>query len=177
MKEAQLHVHMLLQYCSDNWTVGCSESYIACIACACICKIVAMRILTLCLLYLYTVAALSGTGHMHILERHLVSVIQLLDVSILRPYLRQCRVITEQEHIQLLNMREDSPNTQAEFLICMVKNKGTRGFHRFMAVLQKTSSQHPGHQDIVDLLQSDIGYLQKSHSQFFGSGHSVNICL
>lgn len=112
---------------------------------------------------------------MHILENHLVNVTELLDVSILRPYLRQYRVITEQEHIQLLNNREAPPNTQAELLVCMVKSKGTRGFHRFMAVLQKTSSQHPGHEDLVTLLQSDPTYMQKSHSQFFGSCHSITI--
>ena len=119
--------------------------------------------------------ALSETDHMHILENHLVTVTELLDVSILRPYLRQYRVITEQEHIQLLNNREAPSNTQAELLVCMVKNKGTRGFHRFMAVLQKTAPQHPGHEDLLTLLQSDPTYMRKSHSQFFGSCHSIAI--
>ena len=83
--------------------------------------------------------------------------VNTLDVKNIRPHLRQARVISEQDYIELLKMPEDSPRKQAEILVQIVKQKGT-GFRKFLRVLKNTAADNQGHQDIIFALESDIGY-------------------
>jgi len=93
-----------------------------------------------------------------VLTRNLVTVVNTLDVKSIRPHLRQARVISEQDYIELLKMPEDSPRKQAEILVQIVKQKGTEGFRKFLRVLKNTAADNQGHQDIIFALESDIGY-------------------
>lgn len=76
------------------------------------------------------------TGYHHILDKHLVTVTENLDVQSIRPYLRQARVISEQDYIELLKMRSENAKDQAEVLAYMIKRKGVEGFHKFCIYLK-----------------------------------------
>ena len=88
--------------------------------------------------------------------------IKYLDVKSIRPHLRQTRVINEQDHVELLNIRDDSPREQAEALVQIVQRKGTEGFRKFLHVLKSTADENPGHRDIISALetkQADTAHL------------------
>ena len=80
--------------------------------------------------------------------------INTLDVKSIRPHLRQARVISEQDYLELLKIRDDSRNEQAEVLVQIVKQKGTEGFHRFLHVLKGTAAENPGHMEIISALET-----------------------
>lgn len=82
-----------------------------------------------------------------------MNVVKQLDMNILRPYLHQDRVITDQEYNKLLEVRTEPTSTQAELFLQMLKSKGTCGLRMFMVVLEKTASEHLGHEDIISLLR------------------------
>ena len=81
--------------------------------------------------------------------------INTLDVKSIRPHLRQARVISEQDYLELLKIRDDSHREQAEVLVQIIKQKGTEGFHRFLHVLKYTAAENPGHKDIISALETD----------------------
>ena len=81
--------------------------------------------------------------------------INTLDVRSIRPHLRQARVINEQDYLELLKIRDDSRNEQAEVLVQIIKQKGTEGFRRFLHVLKDTAAENPGHKDIISALETD----------------------
>ena len=78
----------------------------------------------------------------------------------IRPHLRQARVINEQDYLELLKIRDDSPREQAEVLVEIIKQKGTEGFRKFLHVLQDTAAENPGHMEIISALQIDPVYQQ-----------------
>ena len=102
----------------------------------------------------YDVCPLSTEND--VLTRNLVTVINYLDVKSIRPHLRQARVISEQDYLELLKIRDDSRREQAEALIQIVKRKGIEGFHKFLHVLRYTLAENPGHKDIISALETDI---------------------
>ena len=108
----------------------------------------------------YDVCPLSTEND--VLTRNLVTVINYLDVKSIRPHLRQARVISEQDYLELLKIRDDSRREQAEALIQIVKRKGIEGFHKFLHVLRYTLAENPGHKDIISALETDAVYQQNN---------------
>lgn len=99
----------------------------------------------------------------------------------IRPYLRQFKVITEGEHIRLLDIPDEPRSKAIELLIYMIKRKGPAGLGRFITALEKTAEQDEAHRDILQAIQSDPGYAsylqsQATHMRTFsvGSRHSIN---
>jgi len=112
------------------------------------------------------------TGYHHILDKHLVTVTENLDVQSIRPYLRQARVISEQDYIELLKMRSENAKDQAEMLAYMIKRKGVEGFHKFLHILESTAQDNPGHEDIIRAIKNDPGYEQRIYPPIFESRYS-----
>ena len=77
-----------------------------------------------------------------------------LNVKSIRPHLRQARVINEQDYLELMKIRDDSPKEQAEVLVQIIQRKGTEGFRKFLHVLKSTADENPGHRDIISALES-----------------------
>ncbi len=85
-----------------------------------------------------------------ILERHLVVITENLKLDLARPYLRQHKVLTKEEHMQLIK----SPD--AELLVDILEQKGEEGARRFINMLEATSGKVPEHKSILrDLVQDE----------------------
>ena len=93
-----------------------------------------------------------------ILGRNLVKIIQHLNIDLIRPHLRQERVITEDEYLRLLDLPERPSSKPIEHLIHMVERKGTHGIRKFISILQKTASKDVAHQEIITVLKQDPDY-------------------
>ena len=105
--------------------------------------------------YLNNLNVLSSTD---LLEKHYVAIAEKLNLPLIRPYLRQNRVITKEQHMELLKFPDERRTKPVEILINMIEGKGSEGFRKFVTVLEQTADREPGHQDILEDLQGDEGY-------------------
>ncbi len=87
-----------------------------------------------------------------ILERHLVVITENLKMDLARPYLRQLKVLTKAEHMELVKC------PQVELLVDMLEQKGDEEARLFMGMLETTMDRVPGHKTILDELSQDEQY-------------------
>ena len=77
-----------------------------------------------------------------------------LDVAELRVWLKQCDVLTTEEHDHLISFGDKPSRSAKETLINMLRTKGAKGLYHFMEALKLTTNG-TGHHDILSELQED----------------------
>lgn len=91
-------------------------------------------------------------------------------MDVVRPYLRQHKVLTKAEHMELVKY------PHAELLVDILERKGDEGTRRFISMLKATSGKAPGHGVILqDLSQDEHCSLIVSEGPAANAGHSSHI--
>lgn len=101
---------------------------------------------------------------MEVLTNNYDNICRQLSNPIIRRTLVQQKALTIDQAQVLINTANTSESDANERLIHMIEKGGVNGFKQFMIALEKTSSDHRGHQDLFERLVSQLNHL-RPHSQ------------